>query len=390
MLTRLHEEKLIATYSKNQGKLRRVLVSSGNQACAILTSFGSKRRIYFNSKLCYEGPRANMHLANISFDGSKIATTQQLDSSFILVNGERTYETESDIVGLFWLSNNELAWSCWDGRGGRNSTRYFINGKDVSDSTIFEPTFNLKGEPVLLVEESGETYFIDEYGNRSKQDLPLEDNSLQENFLDSNDLELPEIKVDKNRKKVRILFKGEVGPEFDILQPVNGMYGTHIFNSDYSKIAYVGCNYSRMARRIDNIADKLFRKADDFQDQKNRDPLWIWPLALLFNSDFGPVERYIRNSSRCFPVNNLVVWPNGYWIVSSLFFTPIDELVATVYKRKSACVVIDEEEGPSFDFVLYAKYLKNQGITYIGKRRDNIYGVTVKFVSVKDSEIISR
>lgn len=403
---RVHAEERIAEVKQeflfDKNSRLKVVPSANNKVCLFVIDHGSNylRRVISNNLPVAE---TDGHLPfALSFDDQKLAVAIQRHNSEtgrvsneIQINGTTTHAVNFDTVyHLVWLTNNRLAWSCWntneEDRVDSEGIRYFVNGEDVTDKLVFEPIFlGVDGNGrAVVVQEDDHRYLIHDDGRTeyfSPVDLSDGRYRLTENMFPKIHMEVnPEFLFNERSRKATVKFGKVIGPEFDDIESLGIVESNRfVFNCDFSNLAYVGTNFSGWAHWVTSLSEKLIKRAEakeDYEDGKHRNkiPWWLWP-AIIAVSPYSAMSRRIEEAARhCFPVRNHRPWKHSFKDVSHLFFTPSDKLAAVVRSRSGWHVAIDDEIGPTFQEIFNARWLPNENaICYLGRRGANLLRVLV-------------
>ncbi len=389
---------------ETKGARLHVIVAPNHERCAFLVQADThseecerafSERLYFLHELIEETPYGCRDAINFAFsyDGEKIATCVKKsvagddDVRYIIsINGVPTYTSRLDTIHhLEWLSNTELAWDGWkEGKDGRmeGGIQFIVNGENRTGTLEFEPVGNGRGVSSTILFENGQRCIIHEDGTRTTP-VPAEGimDSFEKRRASSwSHQPRPEELRDPSGQGVRISYQGVVGPLFHALETGGGMH-SYSFTADESFVGYIGMSFGDIPNRVQNW---LGRKLDKSLRGREEDiPLWVWPLAHLFNPYTGPGHAWITLSKRYTPVvsgrsserSGYVRWAKSYLDVFDHFFTPSGQFVVTARTKGGYCVVIDEVEGPLLDRVANVRFLKDK-VSYIGMKDGLVFHIT--------------
>lgn len=395
MSKRLHETSLLDRIP-DHGRLSVVIPAADNSSCAFHMTdedSGAENEIFFHGKLCAKGAYTSPQ-RSLSFDGKSLATAEEvieddrITHHVVKVHGERGEEVKrftapiSTLYHLDWLSNNELAWNGWnEGEQGRvddNGIRCFLNGEEMTGRMEFEPFWGERYADRIFVSnrEARIGYWIDGYGNRSEA-RPLPDDSERfpgvPAWVWEKPLDQPEAVWNADRSKGHVVFRGVSGPEFDKLE------SKFMTNNDYSRVGYVGANYSRMASMIGRWVAGSLNGLEEKEEKSHRMSVRAWILALLFNPYFGLGYGWIEGSQRWRPVDHDRAWRKAYRFADDHFYTPRDEFVVTACDAGKQRVVIDEDKGPLFDAIYHAVFAPGEdAVSYLARRDSEIFRILVR------------
>lgn len=390
MAKREHVQEPLGQVDPLYGYPAHVTACADNTSYAILTDDGDGGcRAIFGGKIVAEWRRDSPKFS-LSFDGTKLATAERRVERGeriyeISVNGESAYESTLVTIHHFdWLDDGRLAWEGWnedDGSIDDDGVRYVVNGKDVTGSLQFEPVLMERRRHAVIIHENGKRYTVFDDGSRSETvDVPMDVDIMrwhEDGWPETRRRrEIPETVRDEKTGRVRMRYRGVEGPWFDEFETMGGLGGT-VFDERREKIAHVGCTYAAPARLMGRVVGSVLEKAETVEGRTKHSPLWAWPIALLFNPYFGPGYLYAETSKRYRPVDGAKAWKRGYRAVRDIFYAPSGALAAVVVSGRGMRLVIDEDEGPSFDEIYNARAGKDGKITYLARTGNRFVRVTV-------------
>lgn len=397
-----HVEQSLGVPQKEWGNIYAVIAPLDSSSLLLLTQSGNPsnpgiERLIFNNRMVaeWEFGQEQVKFA-LSPDGAKLATARyrikdgKLDGYDIFINGEKKYECNLRTIHYFdWISNEALMWDGWlddwlndesegipkQSRGG--GIRYFRNGEETTGRFEYQP---------FLWGDMYQGFWITDYENDKSYQI-FDDGRIVEQgramrFLDfrpergKEKSEQPKENWNEKGKSVQVSYRGVYGPSFHDIESGGGMR-QYVFSDDGLRLGYCGIRYSASANAVGKIVGNIF----DFVEEK-RVISWLvgWPLAILFNPYFGIGHAFIENSKRWTPVNHPAPWKKKYRWAKACFFTDKNELVVWLGDSKGYFVVIDEDEGPSFDSIVNIRYVKSEEkVYYIGRRGNEFYRVSVCF-----------
>jgi hypothetical protein len=345
-----------------------------------------RRRLVFRDSIAAEEAAAHeMMTHSLSFDGMKLAVCRDLrysggEGHAIFINGERAHDVPFETVHYFdWIDNDRLAWECWDRvalREKEDTIHYFLNGEDLTDRFDFQPVLMDRMRHAIIVTEGETQYTVFDDGSRSP---PRPKRDIFSHDRDAPRPERPEERWDEARRRVRVEWRGSLGPQFDAIESASGLRSYAI---DGDRIAYVGIRYGGVARAMGRSVGAALERIEG--EPKGLAKLFAWPMALLFNPYFGIGHAYIEGSRRYFPVNGATPWKKGYRFAHDHFFTPKGELAVTCadpsasLRASGVRVVIDEDEGPAFDQVWNVRCLPTGEVCYLAKKGEDICRIVVR------------
>ncbi len=390
MAKREHVREPLGQFDPVFGHLTHVTACADNTSYAILADDGAGRhRAVFSGRIVAEWDSCDSPRFSLSFDGTKFATCEAHVEGGrlvheIAINGEHAYESTLGTVHYFdWLDGDRLAWDGWnkdDGSIDDAGVRTVVNGEDVTGRIRFQPVLMPHGRHAVIIHEGGKRYTIFDDGSRSAPvDVPMDVGIMswhEDGWPETRrNREIPETVRDEKTGRVRMRWRGVEGPWFDEIDSMGGLGGT-AFDETRRKMAHVGCDYAAPARFAGRLVSAVLEKAETVEDAKKRTPLWAWPVALLFNPYFGPGYLYAETSKRYRPVDGAKAWKRGYRHVRDVFYAPSGALVAVVTRARGLQVVIDEDEGPTFDDVCNARVGKDGRVSYLARTGNRFFRVT--------------
>jgi hypothetical protein len=369
------------------GALYSLIPSADNRSCGFVLQTQDdllqvpRLRIVFDNKLCVEGDALGLTRWALSYDGTKLATacrvvTGQKPYYDIRINGESAYRSELDTIHHFaWLSNDELAWEGWMDQetakprfSDRSPIIYVVNGDDVTGQLEFDTVLSPRGSHIVRVCQGGKMHSVFEDGRMSEprdcERLCLFHGSREPHERREKAEEI----WSKDRRQVRVSFRGSVGPAFDGIEDHGGAH-PYAYTEDHSRVGYVGVCYPKATHKIMSVAGGLINRFGISGSGALLKMFLGWPVALLCNPYFGPLYIAAERSRRYFPAVNEVAWAKGYTFIYDHFFTPAGELVVTAQDDGAYRLAIDEEEGPPYDEIRHPRWTSGEDrVTYLGRR----------------------
>ena len=350
-------DAVVARHPETWGYARYVSPSFDNRSFACeRTSESGVRRIVLNNQVCAEWSERHVYpKAALSYDGKKLAVAMEvrekgtipnvakITNSIITINGVVAYQVPFETVYRFdWIDNNLLAWSAWstddnheiDAKG----IRYFVNGVDMTDTFEFEPVGG-EHDGMVFVKNGKVLYRVHCDGTKSSPLLLPEEDADIEQWQWTGML-WPEKKEDANAPEIVV-------------------EGT------------------KPAQFLDSVLGHTEDRADRHKERTDREPWWMWPIALLFNPYFGIGHLYLKMSERYHVVGNKR-WKKCYRFAENPFYTPNGELVVTVANKQKMAVVIDEIEGQWWDEVYAPRFLPQENcVSYLARAGNEFFRIVV-------------
>ncbi|MFC1638942.1 hypothetical protein ACFL26_01580 [Patescibacteria group bacterium] len=396
MPSRRHREERVLTIDSQNGYAKHFIMSWDNRRCAVIyescavcgsletgdcpscddiNSGGLHWRYVFDGKVCSEDLKHGRGINwSLSFDGQKLATTQYVRVGHswhyeVRVNGEQVWTGPDEfyVYQLEWLPGGRLIWYGWfDGEQDRPGSerdrghRTYEDGREVTDKLRFSPVIAERSRHGVIVQENGRRYFVNDRGEVSgERECSCKDvlSCHCGRDWDEPRPERPEEVWDREECLVRVRYRGQTGPQFHDIESGGGMR-TFALSEDRRHHAYIGIRYAGWARQGQGLLGRILESHD-------RDGLLGkvlgWPAAFLANPYFGPLHVLGKSSRRWYPVLDGQEWSKGYKFANDHFVTPDGELVVTGYGSGGPRVVIDEDEGPTFDDIMNVCYLARRG-----------------------------
>lgn len=368
---------------------------------------GQPGEIYVNGELAFTVPFDTIHHL-VWLDNDRLAWDCWNDTD--LSKRRDKIKWRQELAAAQGVSVNDLP---PDPELEESGIRFFINGSDWTADFCFECYWAELGRYAMSVREREWVYYMDDSGQRSRWEPPvlMEDGRFSfdhhrnncpagkqrwQEIAKASQGERPEplapdadacglslrqmidhgLLMD-DRENGRVVWRGQAGPQFDGLENGGG-FRTYAFNADNSRLAYVGIRYGEWAKGIMKVVGPLIEKACDRESRGGKPPWWGWPLAMLFNPYMGLGYAASEASRRWYPVDNGQAWKKGYEFANNHFYTPDNELVVTCRQGGKVMVVINEQEGPTFDEVCNVRCLEDGQLCYLARKGDRIFRVTVR------------
>ena len=193
-MTRQHKQEVVGVCKPEWGRLEQVEAGADNRSFALVFHSRSDEEdvgenqdreqhhlVYQNELVVSTRDWGREINFSLSFDGERLAVARLVTESRgswrydVSVNGQPVYRGEPYffIYHLHWVDNDRLVWSGWFKRPDENRRpkisdhRCFVNGKDATDSFVFEPVWGERGKSNLIVIENGRRYVVKDDGTRA-------------------------------------------------------------------------------------------------------------------------------------------------------------------------------------------------------------------------------